>query len=579
VITYTGTLTGTPTFAWSGAGLSAVFDTSAAGSVQVTLTESTVVGADVLSWTGSASAAWDFAASNWLGLGGVTVYEDGDTVRFEGSPSTRSITLAVPVAPASVVFDSSANWTLSGAGSITGETTLVKRAAGTASLGTSNTYTGGTRIEEGTLAASHSAAFGSGPVTIAGGTLATGTRTIPNTIIVDGTARITGGDGGGAHGIKAVSGSGVLTLEASNVFDLEGSFATFTGRVAFTGSSSFRFFGGAGSSFADFDLGTRPLSARSGTAFTLGSLSGQAGSSLSGAGGSNNNVAVTYTIGANNHDTVFSGAINNGNAATLVVKTGSGRLTLAGVNTYTGNTTVSAGTLAVTGSLDATAVSVSSGAMLAGVGSLGGSLTLASGARLATPPGEDALTVTGDVTLDGPVAVEPEGGEFEIGTHLVLRYQGTLTGGIHWAWAAPADSNLQGTFDLSTRVLTALEQWRLAQLGTADPVGLASDAADPDEDGLSNLLEYALGGDPIVADTAAIMPRPAVAAGKLTLAFARVADPVLVYEVEATSDLQATEWTVVWSSTGASNVAGPITVADTAELAGEPRRFLRLRVR
>ncbi len=588
VLAYTGTFTGTPTFAWSGAGLSAVFDTSAAGTVRVTLTESAVVGADVLSWTGTAGAAWDFAASNWLGLGGVTVYEDGDTVRFEAAPSTRAITLAAPVAPASVVFDSEANWTLSGAGSITGNTTLLKRGSGTAAIGTANSFNGGTRIEEGTLAASNPGALGASAVTIAGGTLATGTLTIPNAIIVDGAARITGGDGGGSHGIKGVSGSGVLTLEASSVFDLEGSFATFTGRVLFSGSGSFRFFGGAGSSFADFELGTRSLGARSGSAFALGSLSGLAGSALNGASGSGNNAAVTYTIGANNHDTAFLGAINNGNAATLVVKTGSGRLTLAGSSTYTGNTTVSAGTLAVTGSLGATAVSVSSGAALAGTGSLGGSLALAPGASLATPPGEDALTVAGAVTLSGPVAVVPEGGEFETGTHLVLRHQGALTGGGHWSWTPPEGSNLQGAFDLSTpgevrlvvtRVLTALEQWRLAQLGTADAVGAASDAADPDEDGLVNLLEYALGGDPLSSDAAEVMPRPVIAAGKLTLEFTRAGDPALVYEVEATSDLQAGEWSVIWSSTGAGNVAGAVTVSDSAELANEPRRFLRLVVR
>jgi hypothetical protein len=215
-------------------------------------------------------------------------------------------------------------------------------------------------------------------------------------------------------------------------------------------------------------------------------------------------------------------------------------------------------------------------------------LTLASGASLATPPGEDALTVAGVVTLGGTVAVEPEGGEFEVGTHLVLRYQGTLTGENHWSWTAPADSRLQGRFDLATpgevrlvvtRIPTALEQWRLARFGTAAGVGPASDTADPDEDGLANLLEYALAGDPLLADVGVVMPRAGVSAGKLTLAFARVADPALVYEVAATNDLQVAEWPVVWSSTGAANVAGPVTVVDVVDLAGEPRRFLKLRVR
>lgn len=52
---------------------------------------------------------------------------------------------------------------------------------------------------------------------------------------------------------------------------------------------------------------------------------------------------VALTVGNNNSDTTYSGSLYG---AGSLIKVGSGKLTLAGVNTYSGSTTVSAGTLA-----------------------------------------------------------------------------------------------------------------------------------------------------------------------------------------------------------------------------------------
>lgn len=99
--------------------------------------------------------------------------------------------------------------------------------------------------------------------------------------------------------------------------------------------------------------------------------------------------------------------------------------------------------------------------------------------------------------------------------------------------------------------------------------------ADADGDGLPNLLEYALGRDPLRADGtgAGSLGRDA-ATGRLTLTFTRIADPALTYAVEASTDLKT--WTPVSVSTGAANVAGVVTVTDTDSAA--VGRFLRLLV-
>ncbi len=127
--------------------------------------------------------------------------------------------------------------------------------------------------------------------------------------------------------------------------------------------------------------------------------------------------------------------------------------------------------------------------------------------------------------------------------------------------------------------LTPRQSWRQTHFGTTANSGPAADDADPDGDGLPNLLEYALGGDPV---SAASTPWPAVrvtnsGGERLALDFTRIADPALTYTVEASVNL--TDWTTIWSSTGAGNVAGPVTITDTVVLEpATPRRFLRLRV-
>lgn len=100
------------------------------------------------------------------------------------------------------------------------------------------------------------------------------------------------------------------------------------------------------------------------------------------------------------------------------------------------------------------------------------------------------------------------------------------------------------------------------------------EAGDPDEDGLVNLLEYALFRNPLEAQGSP-WEQIGMQGFHLEITFARIADPDLLYTVEGASDLE--NWTRVWSSTGPANTAGPVTVADPSSCA-DGQRFLRLRI-
>jgi autotransporter-associated beta strand protein len=105
----------------------------------------------------------------------------------------------------------------------------------------------------------------------------------------------------------------------------------------------------------------------------------------------------TLVVGGNNRSTEVSGVIDDGCGCFpgSLEKVGTGTLTLSGVNTYTGSTLVSAGTLLVTGSIASSAVVfVDNGATLGGTGTVA-PVFLSNGATLAPglPTALGTLTV------------------------------------------------------------------------------------------------------------------------------------------------------------------------------------------
>ncbi len=200
-------------------------------------------------------------------------------------------------------------------------------------------------------------------------------------------------------------------------------------------------------------------------------------------------------------------------------KDGEGKLTLGGTSAYAGDTVVQRGTLAVNGSLPASAVWVNVDGTLAGTGTLGASVTVFG--TVSPGDGGGELTVEGNVEFPGgllkpvfggssfaPLAVEGElniegatldleGTELPAGTYTIATYGSVVGEGFFQVLGLPAGFDLSvggGSITISgAPVASPYETWAATNgLEGEDAAG----AADPDKDGIPNAIEFVVGGDP-----------------------------------------------------------------------------------
>jgi autotransporter-associated beta strand protein len=322
-----------------------------------------------------------------------------------------------------------ADLTLSGV--IGGSAGLVKDGSGTLVLSGSNTYSGATTITAGILRLSGGAA-------LPDATALTLANTTGAALDLNGTSETIGSlAGGGASGGNVTLGSATLTTGGDNSSTIFGGAISGSGGLAKTGSGMLILSGSNSYSGATtLSAGTLRLSGGSalgdGSAVTLANTTGaildlngtsETIGSLAGGGTSGGNVALgggILTTGGNNSSTTFAGVISGSGGLT---KTGGGMLILSNSNSYSGATTISAGTLRLSGGSaldDTSAVTLAntSGAnldlngtsetigSLAGGGTTGGNVilgssTLTTGANSSSTIFGGAISGTGGLTKTG----------------------------------------------------------------------------------------------------------------------------------------------------------------------------------
>ena len=200
--------------------------------------------------------------------------------------------------------------------------------------------------------------------------------------------------------------------------------------------------------------------------------------------------------------------------------------------------------------------------------------TSVSGVHYTTPPAS-VLIPAGSASA--AVSVAPVADSAAQGDRTV-----TLTLASDWSLSAGSPAN--ATVTLQDKPYDA---WRFVRFTSAElsDSAVAGETADPDGDGLPNLLEYALGAEPLAPDSAARRPSAATTPdGRLTLThFQPSGRDDIAYAVEWAADLAAASWQsgagVVTETARVATEGGElVTVQATTDLASSPRQFLRLRV-
>jgi autotransporter-associated beta strand protein len=392
---------------------------------------------------------------------------------------------------------------------ITGTKGLLKSGNGSLVLMANNPFTGGTTVNGGTLSLGRS-----------NGTF--------DTSQLQGTLTINSGATLALTGMPFGYGGGLTELNVNG--------GTVTGFGLGTYGIVFNLTGGSINTTARMDLG-----GYNSVNGTINSLASATTSVVTASGGvmlRRDSGQTSYTM-ATEMGTTSSGvdlqlpSITESASPCSIVKAGAGTLKFTGTNTYTGDTVVNAGSLILSSTSGLTFKPTANGI-------------------------SNKLTGTGSVTLDGGFTINLGGATATAGNAWTLVDIDTLTatfGATFYVvgftetspgvWT-PTSGNSKWTFTTATGKLTYGGDY--ASWATAHGISGEPATGDFDHDGLSNLMEYALGLEPAVVNGA-----PGTFTGNL-LSFTKGSDAVtngdLIYAIETSYDLGLTNpWHAVTPTT------------------------------
>ena len=271
----------------------------------------------------------------------MTFTNSGSLATLNAGPRTLTLTGASTGANsfASVIVDQAA---------VTGLTNLVKSGAGTWTLSGANSYTGVTTLAAGMLSV---ATIGNGGVS---GNLGTATNAAANLVFDGGTLQYTGGTASTDRNftINAGKTATVDVTVAANTLTISGAAAATNGALTKIGDGTLALSGtnlytgtttiAAGILNANASAALGDGSATNALVFTGGTL--QAGGTITSPATRPVTATSTALIDTNGQAVSVAGIISGAGGLT---KSGAGTLSLSGVNDYTGVTTLGAGTLSV----------------------------------------------------------------------------------------------------------------------------------------------------------------------------------------------------------------------------------------
>ncbi len=364
------------------AGTPATIGNTISGTGSVSVLGGTVTFSVANSYTGGTTLAGGTtivtADANLGAVGTNVALNNGATLRFGANlDATHSFTHAFQlgtVASDVGTLDTDGH-DVAMSGVISGAGGLMKSGTGTVTLSGVNTYTGGTTLTAGTLAAASDNNLGgaSGGLTFNGGTLQ-----VMGTSWTSTNRAVSLQAGGGTFDIEdaannfavtqGVAGAGGLTKSGSGTLTLSGA-NSYTGATTVSAGTLVVANDNTGGGTTTVDVGQ---DFQIGTGGVSGSLAGDI---------VNNGTLVVDRSNAFDLANVISGTGS-------LTKNGAGTLTLSGVNSYTGGTTVSAGILTLTG--DNTG---------------GGTTTVDAGAVLQIGTGGTSGNLAGDIANNGALVV------------------------------------------------------------------------------------------------------------------------------------------------------------------------------
>lgn len=329
--------------------------------------------------------------------------ENIDVLTGSGSVDLGSATLTLGESASQ-----DASFTFSGV--ISGSGGITKNQSGETVLSGANTYSGVTRIENGTLRTS-------------------GNHRIDNSSAID----VAGGTfdiNGNQETVERIEGSGNILLGSGGLLrvDQDGGSYTFSGNISEDGelekdgSATLILSGSNSFSLLDIDEGTVQVSSQS----NLGSGSVQlSGGTLNTTGTFTNSLPIetntaNSTINVNNARTLTQTGVISGSGE--LVKDGPGSLNLSANNTYTGNTEVNDGTLRYTGSnriSNSSDLVISAGASVQLQNFTDTVSSLSGGGLISTGGSSGRLTVNLDsvATISWDGAITGSGGLTKDGAH------------------------------------------------------------------------------------------------------------------------------------------------------------------